>query len=370
MELNKETHVNSDQITASRPIVLQDSIIRKQKEKHPIGQTRDANLQRIQPHLLNLESRYQINIGGSTVRSHQVDDSGINLMQTSYQIHNHFGFSPRSFLNSRSTPENHGTGVVAREGQTTAYLYFPLLSASTPNRRAARHQLNHRISSFYPVAPVPRTSHSTRDFFGLQDAAQYECNQPARNVQPPLPSYRSSEILTNSTRNAGTSHSQSILGKRPAESFFRPPPLDAADDMAAVARGPQCSLQTSDLLSLVESVGTPVFLANSEMVLGSGSSLYEPRCAAAAAAPVLFPATSSNAVPEPSSLLGLKDGNGDENGKGTDVWSYWNCAAIARTMERMRMRETTTQKSLALPVKTLDLDGQGCSRNTMKQRRL
>ncbi|KAG8045837.1 hypothetical protein GUJ93_ZPchr0008g13293 [Zizania palustris] len=263
MELNKETHANRDQITASRPIVLQDSVKRRQKEEHQIGQ-------------------------------------------------------------------------------------------------------------FCPVAPPPRTSQNTRDFFGLQEAAQFERNQPARNVQPPLPSYRGSEILTNSTRNAGTSHSQSILGKRPAESFFRPPPLDAADDMAAVARGPQCSLETSDLLSLVESVGTPEFLANSEMVLGSGTSLYEPRfAAAAAAAPVLFPVTSSNSVPEPSSLLlGLKEVNDDENGKGTDVWSYWNCAAIARTMERMRMRETTTQESLALPVKTLDLDGQGCSTNTMKQRRL
>ncbi|KAF0920376.1 hypothetical protein E2562_034836 [Oryza meyeriana var. granulata] len=170
--------------------------------------------------------------------------------------------------------------------------------------RAASHQLNHHISSFYPVTPLPRTNHSSLAPL-----------QPARNQQPPLPSYLSSEITNGHSSNAG--RSASVLGKRPAESFFQPPapPVDAGDDMAAVEHGPQCNLQTVDLLSLVESVGTPEFLANSERVLGSaGGSL---------------------------------------------------------TMERKRGTETTaaTQANLASPVKTLGLDGQGCSRDAAMQRR-
>ncbi|KAL5228670.1 hypothetical protein ABZP36_016935 [Zizania latifolia] len=411
MELNKnkEANVNANQITASKPMVLQDSNERKQKGKRSVGQTREANLRRTPPHLLNQQSRKQINTGGSTSMSRQLDCSAINPMQTSYQIQNHFGFSSASFGNFSFTPRNHGTytGVVPQEGRNMAYLYVPLLSPSIPNTstpsnslikegtpmihnminissghlrplvgennpsgsnpRAGRYQLNHQLSSFYPVAPLPRTSQNNVDFFGHQQRG-YQCNQPASNVQLPLPSYQSSPISSTNTSNAGTSHLQSILGKRPAESesFF---PLDGSDDMAPVARGPQGSLDTCDLVRLVQSVGTPEFLAISERVLASGSSLYEPtRAAAAAAAPAHFPVMSSNAVPEPSSLLGIKDGNGDEEGKGEDVWSYWNCAAIARTIERMRTRETMTQKSQSLPVKTLGLDGQGSSKSTMQRR--
>ncbi|KAG8053297.1 hypothetical protein GUJ93_ZPchr0001g29252 [Zizania palustris] len=185
------------------------------------------------------------------------------------------------------------------------------------------------------------------DFFGHQQPAQYQCNQlPASNVQLPLPTYQSSQISTTNTSNASSSQLPSILGKRPAESesFF---PLDG---------------------SLVQSVGPPEFLATSESerVPASGGSLDEPtRAAAAAAAPSHFPVMSSNAVPEPSSILGIKDGNGDGDGdgKGKDVWSYWKSPAVARIMKRIRTRETTTQKTLGL-----DGHGQGSSKSTMQRR--
>ncbi|KAL5227503.1 hypothetical protein ABZP36_015768 [Zizania latifolia] len=399
MELNKnkEANVNANQITASGPMVLQDSNGKKQKGKRPVGQTRDTNLPRTPQNQLNQESRRQINIGGSTSMSRQLDCPAINPMQTSYQIQNHFGLSSASFGNFSFPHRNHGayTGVVPRDGRNMAYLYEPLFSPSTPNTsipsrtpmihnissghlrplvgennprgsnpRAASYQLNHQLPSFYTVAPLHRTSQNNVDFLGHQQPAQYQCNQPARS----LPSYQSSQISTTNTSNAGTSQLQSILGKRPAESesFFPP---DAGDDMASVARGPQGSIDTGDLLSVVQSVGTPEFLATSERVLASGRSLYEPtRAAASVAAPAHFPVMSSNAVPEPSSLLGIKDGDGDGEGKGKDVWSYWNCAAMARTMERVRTRKTATQKSQALPVKTLGLDGQGSSKSTMQHR--
>ncbi|KAL5227155.1 hypothetical protein ABZP36_015420 [Zizania latifolia] len=376
MELNKnkEANVNANQITASTPTVLHDSDGRKQKGKHPVGQTREANLRRTPPHLLNQESRKQINIGGSTSMSRQLDCSAINPTQTSYQIQNPFGLSSTSFGNFSFPPGNHGayTGVVPRDGRNMAYLYVPLFSPSTANNsipssslinegtpmihnissghlrplvgennpsgsnpREAFYQLNHQLPSFYTVAPLHGTSQNNVDFFRHQQPAQYQCNQlPSSNVQWPLPTYQNSQISTTNTSNASTSHLQSILGKRPAEteSFS---PLDGGDDMAAVTRGPQCRLDTDDLLSLVQSIGTPDFLATSERVLASGRSLYEPTRAAAAAAPAHFPMMSSNAVP-----------------------------AIAR----MRTRETATQKSQALPVKTLGLDGQGSSKSTMQRR--
>lgn len=161
-------------------------------------------------------------------------------------------------------------------------------------------------------------------------------------------------------------------GNRPAESFFQPPPpppprpLDTGagdnDDMAAVERGPRCDLQTVDLLSLVESVGTPGFLANSARVLGS---MHEPRRGVAAAA---ARGGAAPPPPEPSLVLGLGDGNGDGREK---AWSYWNnSSAMARTMERKRRSETATamatatQASQALPVKTT----LGLGEDAMKRR--
>ncbi|KAG8053290.1 hypothetical protein GUJ93_ZPchr0001g32771 [Zizania palustris] len=364
MELNnnKEENVNANQIIASRPMVLQDSNGRNQKQKGLVGQTREANLRRTPPHLLNQQSREQINIGGSTFMSHQLDCFATNPMQTSRQIHNRFGFSSAFF----GTPMIHNI--------SSGHLR-PLVGENNPsgsNPGAGGYQLNHQLS-IYPVAPLPRSSQNNAvDFFGHQQRG-YQCNQlPASNVQLPLPTYQSSQISSTNTSNAGSSQLQSILGKRPAESesFF---PLDGNDEMAADARGPQCSLDTCDLVRLVQSVGTPEFLAISERVLASSSSLHEPtRAAASAAAPAHFPVMSSNAVPEPSSLLDIKDGNGDEEGKGEDVWSYWNCSAIARTLENwreMRTRETTIQKCQSLPVKTLGLDGhgQGSSKSTMQR---
>ncbi|KAG8053291.1 hypothetical protein GUJ93_ZPchr0001g31751 [Zizania palustris] len=306
MELNKnkEANVTANQITASRPMI------------------REANLRRTPPHLLNQERRKQINIGGSTSMSHQLDCSAINPTQTSYQIHNPFGLSSTSFGNFSFPHGNHGAynGVVPRDGRNIAYLSVPMFSPSTPNNsipsgslineghlmrplvgennpsrsnpRAAFSQLNHQLPSWYTVAPVHRTSQNNVDFFGHQQLAQYQCNQPVR----PLPSYQRSQITTTNTSNAGTSHLQSILGKRPAESesFFH---LDGGDDMATVARGPQCSLDTDNLLSLYQSVGTPEFLATSERVLASGRSLYEPTHAAASvAAPAHFPVTRETAT--------------------------------------------------------------------------
>uniref|UniRef100_A0A0E0JEN4 Uncharacterized protein n=1 Tax=Oryza punctata TaxID=4537 RepID=A0A0E0JEN4_ORYPU len=367
-ELNEKAQVNNDQVPATKPIVLQDSNTRKRKEKLPIGQAREENAQRTPPHQLNLQSNRQMNIGGSAYMSHLL---GINPMQ----VHDQFGFSSASFGQSNSLPQNQAiySGILPREGQTTAYLYYPFLSSFTPdastpsgstskqgtpmvhdntseqlrklteantfggsNPRTASHQLNHHISSFFPVTPLPHTNHSSLAPL-----------QHPRNEQPPLPPYVSSEITT--TGNTNTSNavtSASVLGKRAAESYFQPPPppVDAADDRAAVERGPQCDLQTVDLLSLVESVGTPEFLANSARVLGS---MYEPRGDVAAAA------VSSEAVlpPEPSLVLGLGDSNGDGKEK---VWTYWNSSAMARTMERKRRSEmaSATQASQALPVKT------------------
>ncbi|KAG8053205.1 hypothetical protein GUJ93_ZPchr0001g32195 [Zizania palustris] len=323
---------------------------------------------------------------------------------------------------SPSTPNNSiPSGSLINEG----HLMRPLVGENNPSRsnpRAAFSQLNHQLPSWYTVAPVHRTSQNNVDFFGHQQLAQYQCNQPVRplpsyqrsqitttntsnagsshlqsilgkrpaesesffhldggddmatvvrgpqcnqlpasNVQWPLPTYQSSQTSTTNTSNAGTSQLQSILGKRPAESesFFHldggddmatvvrgpqcnqlpasnvqwPLPtyqssqtsttntsnagtsqlqsilgkrpaesesffhLDGGDDMATVARGPQCSLDTDNLLSLFQSVGTPEFLATSEKVLASGRSLYEPiRAAASVAAPAHFPVTRETAT--------------------------------------------------------------------------
>ncbi|XP_040377819.1 uncharacterized protein LOC121053851 [Oryza brachyantha] len=172
--------------------------------------------------------------------------------------------------------------------------------------------------------------------------------------------------------------------------------------MAAVELGPQCNLQTVDLLSLVESAGTPEFLANSERVLGSvGGSLYQPRRRAVSAggAPAHVPVASSGAVPPPvprmilglgdgngggstavpvlpepslvSLVLGLGDGNGDGRGK-EKPRSYWNSSAMARTLERKRRTApapATQASQAALPAKTLGLDGHGCSTDAAMQRR-
>uniref|UniRef100_A0A0D3EK42 Uncharacterized protein n=3 Tax=Oryza TaxID=4527 RepID=A0A0D3EK42_9ORYZ len=378
-ELNEKVQVNNDQVPATKPIVLQDSNTRKRKGKLPIGQARDKNAQRTPPHQLNLQSSRQMNIGGSAYMSHLL---GINPTQ----VHDQFGFSSASFGQSSSLPQNQATysGILPREGQTTAYLYYPFLSSFTPdastpsgstskqgtpvahdntteqlrklteantiggsNPRTSSHLLNHHISSFFPVTPLPNTNHGSLAPL-----------QPPRNEQPPLPPYVSSEITT--------------TGNRPAESFFQPPPpppprpLDTGagdnDDMAAVERGPRCDLQTVDLLSLVESVGTPGFLANSARVLGS---MHEPRRGVAAAA---ARGGAAPPPPEPSLVLGLGDGNGDGREK---AWSYWNnSSAMARTMERKRRSETATamatatQASQALPVKTT----LGLGEDAMKRR--
>uniref|UniRef100_A0A0D9UXC2 Uncharacterized protein n=1 Tax=Leersia perrieri TaxID=77586 RepID=A0A0D9UXC2_9ORYZ len=362
-ELNEKAEVNNNEVSATKPIVLQDSTTRKEKEKVPIVQSREANLQRTPfPHQLNLQSSRQINIDGSAYMSHLL---GMNETQTSHQVHDRFGFSSASFGQSSSQPQNQVkyAGIVPREGQTTAYLYYPLLSSFTPNAstpsasasaskqgapmvhdntteqlkklveennfggsnsnpRSAIHQQNHHISSFYPVHPLPLTNPPLQ--------------RPARNGHPPLPpSYPRSELTTGN----GNTRSASVLGKRPAEeNYFHPPPpppaaaaINADDEMAAVERGPQCRLQTVDLLSLIDSVGTPEFMANSARVLRSddaagGGSLYEqPRRDAVPAA-------------EPSLVLGLGlgDGNGNER---DEVWSFWNSSAMARTMERKRGTE-------------------------------
>lgn len=174
----------------------------------------------------------------------------------------------------------------------------------------------------------------------------------------------------------------------------------------AVARGPQCELQTDDLVRLVQSVGTPEFVANSERVLRLGSSLYEPHHAASAHVPVSSSTVSepnlllglgnnngeevlgsgsslyepyhaaaahvpvsSGTVSQPSLLLSLGNGNDDEKGKGKDASSYWDLSqlsAMAKTMESMKQQRQET--SQPLPVKTWGLDGQGCSKSNMQRR--
>jgi hypothetical protein len=69
-----------------------------------------------------------MNIGGSAYMSHLL---GINPTQ----VHDQFGFSSASFGQSSSLPQNQATysGILPREGQTTAYLYYPFLSSFTPD---------------------------------------------------------------------------------------------------------------------------------------------------------------------------------------------------------------------------------------------
>ncbi|KAL6848006.1 hypothetical protein ACP4OV_022134 [Aristida adscensionis] len=235
---------------------------------------------------------------------------------------------------------------------------------------------------------------------------------------PLLPSLSSQNTSHNNISNtAGTrATSSSVLGKRRAQSFLQPPPpLNAGDDHTvvlargpqrrintdellnlvqsartpellsnygnsfrpggshkpppapplhagvdtALALGPQCRLETDELLNLVQSIGTPEFLANSEKLLRSGSSLYDepPRHGVASS---LASAYSSSAMSAPSLALGLGNGGCDDKGKGKEVRSYWDLSAMADTMEFMTKKRL--EGSSKKPALTLGLDGQGSSK--------
>ncbi|KAF8704839.1 hypothetical protein HU200_031077 [Digitaria exilis] len=215
----------------------------------------------------------------------------------------------------------------------------------------------------------------------------YHCSQLGRNEQLPLPSYWSSQHTSNidildTSRTRATSSSvlskrpttnnpsqsfcqpppssSTVLGKRhtmsnPVRSFFRPPPPLPynADDV-----GPLCRLETDELLSLIQSMGTPEFLATSEKVLSSGN-LHDPLHTTSAHVPV----DGTNASSTPNLILGLGNGSGIDKGKSKEVSSYWDLDAMVEMLECMNKRQSKVTRQ---PVQDLALgssDGQGASKN-------
>ncbi|KAG8053204.1 hypothetical protein GUJ93_ZPchr0001g31357 [Zizania palustris] len=252
----------------------------------------------------------------------------------------------------------------------------PLVGENNPsgsNPGAGGYQLNHQLS----ILPCCSSSslkseqrggflRSPTTWISVQPAAGKQCSAAIANL-PELTDQQQPTPAMQAARSCSRFLASALLSLRASS-------LLTATTRWRRMRVDRSAASTHAIWSdWFKSVGTPEFLAISERVLASSSSLHEPtRAAASAAAPAHFPVMSSNAVPEPSSLLDIKDGNGDEEGKGEDVWSYWNCSAIARTLENwreMRTRETTIQKCQSLPVKTLGLDGhgQGSSKSTMQR---
>ncbi|TVU21618.1 hypothetical protein EJB05_31267, partial [Eragrostis curvula] len=235
------------------------------------------------------------------------------------------------------------TGIVPQEGETTWYLYLPLLLSFTPktsatspyeegtpkdnnsnsvhlrpsrggskldgsNSRTRDFHLPYQLSSFYPVDPYTSGNNNRNHSQHLQQA-RLHCNQPGREEQLPLSSYgKSHETSTNINHTTSTrASSSSVLGKRPAasnhsESCFQQPPS-------------QQPLDADELFSLVQSVGTPAYIWSWEKVFRSGSSMYGPHH------------TSSAHATAGSS------GTASDKGKGKEMHSYSEFSATAEKRE-------------------------------------
>ncbi|KAL6626840.1 hypothetical protein ACP70R_030566 [Stipagrostis hirtigluma subsp. patula] len=371
----------------------------------------EAVIQRTPPHLLNQQNRKHLNMKGSVSTSHPV--SSINHTGTSNEDRDNLGSRPISLGGSSSSPQDHCiyTGIAAQEGQTKGFLYLPALLSTTPqssatsrsvnvsgtpmtshntyehlrsvlggselggsNSRKEDYKLPLHLSSFYPIVPHTNGNNNWSYFQHQRLAQHHQCNQPGRQEQLPLPSSLSSHNTSRNISNTASTRaiSSSVLGKRPAltvsntpsQSFFHPPPPLDTDDHTVLARGPQCRLETDELLSLVQSLGTPEFLSNSEKLFGSGSSLYEhPHPDASSFAPA---GGGSTAVSPLSLVLGSGNGGGGDKGKGKEVSSYWDLSAMAATMESMKKQRLETSQTS--PDLTLGLNGQGSSKNTMQRR--
>ncbi|KAF8663092.1 hypothetical protein HU200_055687 [Digitaria exilis] len=307
-----------------------------------------------------------------------------------------FGLLPTSIGDSSSLLQSQTiyTGAVPQDGISKAY-YFPELLSTISNTsatsashykegtpRAANHNPSEHMKPLLggrkPFHHVPRSNgNNDWNLSQHQQLAQYHCSQLGRNEQLPLPSYWSSQHTSNinildTSRTWATS--SSVLSKRPttnnpSQSFFQPPPSSStvlgkrhtpppplpsnADDM-----GPLCRLETDELLSLVQSMGTPEFLATSEKVFSSGN-LHDPLHTTSAHVPVDGTSASST----PNLILGLGNGSGIDKGKSKEVSSYWDLDAMVEMLESMNKRQ---RKVTRQPVQDLALgssDGKGASKN-------
>ncbi|KAJ1282395.1 hypothetical protein BS78_03G048600 [Paspalum vaginatum] len=316
------------------------------------------------PHLLSHQNKKRPNMSDSTPVSQSIGSSNICPTNARNGNYNEFGLHPTSMGDSSSF-------LLPRENIYNGILSSTISKTSITSCSSCKEGASHKgvyacvHSTGAPRVPNQNPSEHMRSLLkkgassrlnSRKQGYQYQCSYPKGNEQVFLLSYQRSQHTNNISRisraKATLSHildnffqpppPSSLIGKRPytrnpIQSVFHKPSSNV-DDI-----GPWCKLETDQLLTLVQSMGLPKFLATSNELLWLESSLYDPLYSTSAHIPIHGTTTSY----EPNLLLGIGNGCGIDKGKSKEVCSYWDLDDMVEMMESMKKRRKVTKSTNA-----------------------